>query len=157
MDTKFDFNETGKFDFKQVGRRMPYTTPDGFFKDMEKNILEAVKDDTPQAVNIQPQAVTNQPQAVTNQPQAVKVQPKKRPVFKMIWAAAIAVAASVAVLLVLNIDFSAADSSLASSHSSQPSQAKSDLEQVDQAFAQLSEADQAYLLDVYQEDVFLKH
>ena len=150
MDTKFDFNETGKFDFKQVGRRMPYTTPDGFFKDMEKNILEAVKDDTPQAVNIQPQAVTNQPQAV-------KAQPKKRPVFKMIWAAAIAVAASVAVLLVLNIDFSAADSSLASSHSSQPSQAKSDLEQVDQAFAQLSEADQAYLLDVYQEDVFLNN
>ena len=150
MDTKFDFNETGKFDFKQVGRRMPYTTPDGFFKDMEKNILEAVKDDTPQAVNIQPQAVTNQPQAV-------KVQPKKRPIFKMIWAAAIAVAASVAVLLVLNIDFSAADSSLASSHSSQPSQAKSDLEQVDQAFAQLSEADQAYLLDVYQEDVFLNN
>ena len=136
MDTKFDFNETGKFDFKQVGRRMPYTTPDGFFKDMEKNILEAVKDDTPQAA---------------------KIQPKKRPVFKMIWAAAIAVAASVAVLLVLNIDFSAADSSLASSHSSQPSQAKSDLEQVDQAFAQLSEADQAYLLDVYQEDVFLNN
>ena len=143
MDTKFDFNETGKFDFKQVGRRMPYTTPDGFFKDMEKNILEAVKDDTPQSVKIQPQSV--------------KVQPKKRPVFKMIWAAAIAVAASVAVLLVLNIDFSAADSSLASSHSSQPSQAKSDLEQVDQAFAQLSEADQAYLLDVYQEDVFLNN
>lgn len=143
MDTKFDFNETGKFDFKQVGRRMPYTTPDGFFKDMEKNILEAVKDDTPQAVKIQPQSV--------------KVQPKKRPVFKMIWAAAIAVAASVAVLLVLNIDFSATDSSLASSHSSHPSRAKSDLEQVDQAFAQLSEADQAYLLDVYQEDVFLNN
>ena len=143
MDTKFDFNETGRFDFKQVGKRMPYTTPDGFFKDMEKNILEAVKDDTPQSVKIQPQSV--------------KVQPKKPPVFKMIWAAAIAVAASVAVLLVLNIDFSAADSSLASSHSSQPSQAKSDLEQVDQAFAQLSEADQAYLLDVYQEDVFLNN
>ena len=143
MDTNFDFNETGRFDFKQVGKRLPYTTPDGFFKDMEKNILEAVKDDTPQAVKIQPQSV--------------KVQPKKRPVFKMIWAAAIAVAASVAVLLVLNIDFAAADSSLASSHSSQPSQAKSDLEQVDQAFAQLSEADQAYLLDVYQEDVFLNN
>lgn len=143
MDTKFYFNETRRFDFKQVGKRMPYTTPDGFFKDMEKNILEAVKDDTPQAVKIQPQSV--------------KVQPKKRPVFKMIWAAAIAVAASVAVLLVLNIDFSAADSSLASSHSSQPSQAKSDLEQVDQAFALLTEADQAYLLDVYQEDVFLNN
>lgn len=150
MDTKFDFDETGKFDFKQVGRRMPYTTPDGFFKDMEKNILEAVKDDTPQAVNIQPQAVKNQPQTAKNQP-------KKRSVFKMIWAAAIAVAASVAVLLVLNIDFSASHPSLASAHSSQSSQAKSDLEQVDQAFAQLSEADQAYLLDVYQEDVFLNN
>lgn len=150
MDTKFDFNETGKFDFKQVGKRMPYTTPDGFFKDMEKNILEAVKDDTPQAVKIRPQAADVQPQAAM-------IQPKKRPVFKMIWAAAIAVAASVAVLLVLNIDFAAADSSLASSHSSQPSQAKSDLEQVDQAFAQLSEADQAYLLDVYQEDAFLNN
>ena len=150
MYTKFDFNETGKFDFKQVGKRMPYTTPDGFFKDMEKNILEAVKDDTPQAVKIRPQAADVQPQAAM-------IQPKKRPVFKMIWAAAIAVAASVAVLLVLNIDFAAADSSLASSHSSQPSQAKSDLEQVDQAFAQLSEADQAYLLDVYQEDAFLNN
>ena len=32
-----------------------------------------------------------------------------------------------------------------------------DLEQVDLAFAQLSEADQAYLLDVYQEDVFLNN
>ena len=136
-----------KFDFKQVGKRMPYSTPDDFFKDMEKNILEAVKDDTPQAVKIQPQAG--------------KIRPKKRPVFKMIWTAAIAVAASVAMLLVLNIDFSASHSSLAShpslasSHSSQPSQAEDELEQVDQAFAQLSEADQAYLLDVYQEDVFL--
>lgn len=156
MDTKFDFNETGKFDFKQVGKRMPYTTPDGFFKDMEKNILEAVKDDTPQAVKIRPQAADVQPQAAM-------IQPKKRPVFKMIWAAAIAVAALVAVLLVLNIDFSAthpslaSHSSLASSHPSQPSLAKDELEQVDQTFAQLSEADQAYLLDVYQEDVFLNN
>ena len=129
--------------FSSLNASASPVSSDGCFKDMEKNILEAVKDDTPQAVKIQPQSV--------------KVQPKKRPVFKMIWAAAIAVAASVAVLLVLNIDFSAADSSLASSHSSQPSQAKSDLEQVDQAFAQLSEADQAYLLDVYQEDVFLNN
>jgi len=35
-----------KFDFKQVGKRMPYTTPDDFFRDMEKNILEAVKEDS---------------------------------------------------------------------------------------------------------------
>lgn len=127
MDTNFDFNKTGKFDFDQVGKRMPYSTPEGFFKEMEANILEQVKDD---------------------KPAPVRRQPKKRPLMKVIWAAAMAVAVSVAVLLVLNIDFMAP-------HSSLPSQAGNELQAVDQAFAQLSSADQAYLLNVYQEDVFL--
>ena len=127
MDTNFDFNKTEKFDFDQVGKRMPYSTPDDFFKDMEANILEQVKDD---------------------KPKPVRIQPKKRPLMTVIWAAAMAVAASVAVLLVLNIDFAAP-------HSSLPSQVDNEMQAVDQAFAQLSSADQAYLLDVYQEDVFL--
>ena len=127
MDTNFDFNKTEKFDFSKVGKRMPYSTPDDFFKDMEANILEQVKDD---------------------KPKPVRIQPKKRPLMKVIWTAAIAVAASVAVLLVLNIDFMAP-------HSSLPSQADNEMQAVDQAFAQLSSADQAYLLNVYQEDVFL--
>ena len=127
MDTNFDFNKTGKFDFGKVGKRMPYSTPEGFFKEMEANILEQVKND---------------------KTQPVRIQPKKRPLMKVIWTAAIAVAASVAVLLVLNIDFAAP-------HSSLPSQADNEMQAVDQAFAQLSSADQAYLLNVYQEDVFL--
>ena len=127
MDANFDFNKTGKFDFDKVGKRMPYSTPEGFFKEMEANILEQVKDD---------------------KPKPVRIEPKKRPLMKVIWAAAMAVAASVAVLLVLNIDFMAP-------HSSLPSQAGNEMQAVDQAFAQLSSADQAYLLDVYQEDVFL--
>ena len=127
MDTNFDFNKTEKFDFSKVGKRMPYSTPDDFFKDMEANILEQVKDD---------------------KPKPVRIQPEKRPMMKVIWAAAMAVAASVAVLLVLNIDFAAP-------HSSLPSQADNEMQAVDQAFAQLSSADQAYLLSVYQEDVFL--
>ena len=126
MDTNFDFNKTGKFDFDQVGKRMPYSTPEGFFKEMEANVLEQVKND---------------------KPKPVKIQPKKRPMMKVVWAAALAVAASVAAVFVLNIDFSAS--------SSQPSQVNSEIQAVDQAFAQLSSADQAYLLDVYQEDVFL--
>jgi hypothetical protein len=115
-----------KFDFKQVGKRMPYSTPDGFLKDMESNILEAVKNDT-----LQP----------------VVVEQKKRPVLKVIWTAALAAAASVALLFVVNMDFSA----------SRSSQADSDLQAVDQAFAQLSSADQAFLLDAYQDDVFLNN
>ena len=127
MDTKFDFNKTEKFDFGKVGKRMPYSTPEGFFKEMEANILEQVKDD---------------------KPKPVRIQPKKRLLIRGIWAAAMAVAASVAVLLILNIDFAAP-------HSSLPSQADNEIQAVDQAFAQLSSADQAYLLNVYQEDVFL--
>lgn len=127
MDTNFDFNKTGKFDFDQVGKRMPYSTPEGFFKEMEANILEQVKDD---------------------KQVPVRRQLKKQPLMKVIWTAAMAVAASVAVLLVLNIDFAAP-------HSSLPSQADNEMLAVDQAFAQLSSADQAYLLNVYQEDVFL--
>ena len=115
-----------KFDFKQVGKRMPYSTPDGFLKDMESNILEAVKNDT-----LQP----------------VVVEQKKRPVLKVIWTAALAAAASVALLFVVNMDFSA----------SRSSQADSDLQAVDQAFAQLSSADQVFLLDAYQDDVFLNN
>ena len=127
MDTNFDFNNTEKFDFGKVGKRMPYSTPDDFFKDMEANILEQVKDD---------------------KPKPVRIEPKKRPLMKVIWAAAMAAAASVALLLILNIDFAAP-------HSSLPSQADNGIQAVDQAFAQLSSADQAYLLSVYQEDVFL--
>ncbi len=124
MEKNMDTN----FDFGKVGKRMPYSTPEGFFKEMEANILEQVKDD---------------------KPEPVRRQPKNRPLMKVIWTAAIAVAASVAVLLVLNIDFSAS--------SSQLSQADNEIQAVDQAFAQLSSADQDYLLDVYQEDVFLNN
>ena len=128
MDTNFDFNNTEKFDFGKVGKRMPYSTPDDFFKEMEANILEQVKND---------------------KPAPARIQTKKRPLIRGIWAAAMAVAASVAVLPVLNIDFSAS--------SSQPSQVNNGIQEVDQAFAQLSSADQAYLLSVYQEDVFLNN
>lgn len=129
MNTEFDFNKSEKFDFDKVGKRMPYSTPEDFFKDMETNILEAVKNDTPKPV---------------------KVEHKKRPLMRVMWTAMLAVAASVAVLLVLHIDFSAP-------HPSYPSQTEQELQAVDQAFAQLSAADQAYLLDVYQEDVFLNN
>ena len=129
MNTEFDFNKSEKFDFDKVGKRMPYSTPEDFFKDMETNILEAVKNDTPKPV---------------------KIKHKKRPLMRVMWTAMLAVAASVAVLLVLHIDFSAP-------HPSNPSQTEQELQAVDQAFAQLSAADQAYLLDVYQEDVFLNN
>lgn len=32
------------FDFNQVGKRMPYSTPDDFFAKMQSDILDAVQD-----------------------------------------------------------------------------------------------------------------
>ena len=125
MDAKFNFNKTEKFDFGKVGKRMPYSTPDDFFKDMEANILNAVKDDTPQPV---------------------RIAPRKRSLIRAIWVATLA--ASVAVLLITHIDFT--DNPIA-----QPSSTENGILAVDQAFSQLSPADQVFLLDVYQEDVFL--
>ena len=37
-----------QFDFKQVGKRMPYTVPEGFFDEMEKNVMAEIKADRPQ-------------------------------------------------------------------------------------------------------------
>lgn len=31
------------FDFNEVGKRMPYAVPDGFFDEMEKNVLESLR------------------------------------------------------------------------------------------------------------------
>lgn len=115
-----------KFDFQQVGKRMPYSAPDGFLKDMETHVLEAVKSDRHESLFLQQQ---------------------KRSAFKLIWTAALAVAASVAVLFVLHIDFSDPKSP----------QVDNSIKAVDQAFAHLSSADQAFLLDVYQDDVFLNN
>lgn len=32
------------FKFEQVGKRTPYTVPDGFFAEMEKDVLKKVSD-----------------------------------------------------------------------------------------------------------------
>ena len=33
------------FDFDRIGKRMPYTAPDGFLDNIEKNVWEAVKEE----------------------------------------------------------------------------------------------------------------
>lgn len=44
------------FDFNEVGKRMPYTVPDGFFDQLEENVLESLKADQPSS-----SAATNAP------------------------------------------------------------------------------------------------
>ena len=114
------------FDFNQVGKRMPYSTPDDFFAKMQSNILDAVQD---------------MPQKNT------KIKTNRRTVRKWLWPVSLSAAAAVVAMFVINIHFLAPDTPTASS----------DIQDVEQAFAQLSEGDQAYILDVYQDDVFINN
>ena len=40
-----------QFDFEQVGKRMPYSVPDGFFDKFEADVMQKVKQETAQPRN----------------------------------------------------------------------------------------------------------
>ncbi len=95
-----------EFDFGHIGKRMPYSIPDGFFDQLEEDIRKEVK-------------------------------PAKS---HSLLRTVLAVAASVA-LIAISMNFPKSD--------------KVSINDVDQAFSQLTADDQDYLLDIYQEDVFI--
>ena len=114
------------FDFNQVGKRMPYSTPDDFFAKMQGNILDAVQDTSTKNTD---------------------VKTKKHTVRRWLWPVSLSAAAAVVAMFVINIHFLAPNTPTASS----------DIQDVEQAFALLSEGDQAFILDVYQDDVFINN
>ena len=115
------------FDFKQIGKQMPYRVPDGFFQEMEHNVLDAVAE----------KAAERKPAMTERKPLQAK-----RFVFTRLAKYAAAVAASVVVLLAVNVKFFYVA-------------APTDMQDVEAAFDQLSLSDQECLVELYQEDVFL--
>lgn len=115
------------FDFKQIGKRMPYRVPNGFFQEMEHNVLDAVAE----------KATERKPAMTERKPLQAK-----RFVFTRLAKYAAAVAASVVVLLAVNAKFFYVA-------------APTDMQDVEAAFDQLSLSDQECLVELYQEDVFL--
>lgn len=115
------------FDFKQIGKRMPYRVPNGFFQEMERNVLDAVAE-----------KATERKSAMAER----KPLQAKRFVFTRLAKYAAAVAASVVVLLAVNVKFFYVA-------------APTDMQDVEAAFNQLSLSDQECLVELYQEDVFL--
>ncbi|MDO4165200.1 MAG: hypothetical protein Q4D56_12590 [Bacteroides sp.] len=102
------------FDFDRIGKRMPYTTPTGFFDQMEDNVWKEIQREE-------------------------AVRRHKRKLFRLRSIIGMtAVAASIALLLVFH-----------------PGRQDSGLLQVEQAFANLSNEDQTYMLEVYQDDIFI--
>ena len=122
------------FDFKQIGKRIPYRVPNGFFQEMERNVLDAVAE---KAAERKP-AMEERKSAMTER----KPVQAKRFVFTRLAKYAAAVAASVVVLLAVNVKFF---------HTAAPAE----MQDVEAAFNQLSLSDQECLVELYQEDVFL--
>ena len=107
------------YDFSKIGKQMPYTVPDGFFDQLEENVMNEVK--------AQPAR-------------------KKATVLRMAIRAAIAIAACIALFLVVKKVLPQDNDTITD-----------DFENVELAFNNLSTEDQDYLLDVYQEELFLEN
>ena len=119
-------------DFYKTNKQMPYTTPESFFDELEEHIWEEVKDgylaDKPN---------DNEMQCA---PLGVSVSNKSSKL-RLVLRSFILMTASVALVLIVNINLS--------------KQSTVSINDVDQAFGKLSTDDQAYLLNVYQEDIFI--
>lgn len=119
------------FDFDNIGKRMPYSIPDGFFDKLEDDIWNEVKNDAPGHTESKDDAPATQ---------GAKRKPKQLRL-RLITRSLLAAAASIVLAFVIHFSF--------------PKRPATTINDVDQAFSQLSTDDQAYLVDVYQEDVFI--
>lgn len=115
-----------EFDFNKIGKQMPYTVPDNFFDDLEKNIMKQVEEES-----------------------------KPRAKRRFLWPTVFSAAAAVACLIVLSLKFmpvaNVYDKDVAQSYSPKTAQVEEA-----QAFDKLSKADQEYLMEVYNDDVFIE-
>lgn len=127
-----------EFDFNRIGKRMPYTAPEGFLDKLEKQVWERVKDEAVPA-HVQ-EAFTPLFLYERADDRVTPAKPKRT--HRLLYTISSGlVAASVALLLVFNI---------------LPGHQKTDdVEMFEQAFSNLSSADQDYLLAVYQDDLFI--
>ena len=115
------------FDFKSIGKRMPYEVPEGFFDILEANVLEIVGKDKASNGTAAHRDTLSRPQAR-----------KRTLIYSLLSAAAV-----ITLLLVVGLG-----------HTRQEAPTLND---VDKAFSQLSTDDQQYMLNVYQEDAFLNY
>lgn len=102
---------TNKFDFDNVGKRLPYTMPPDTLDKLEINVFAALKQNN-----------------------------RDKKSYRIIRWSSIAVAATIALLLAIAPTMNGHDDLLT---------------QIDLAYADLSEADQDFLINIYQEDIFL--
>ena len=116
------------FDFEHVGKRMPYTVPDGFLDDLESNVLERVQQEA--RVDSGARLMPDEGKDSLRKPARLRM-----------WArVAVAMAACTALFVAISAILL--------------NQGESGIDEVETAFCQLSPDDQTFLLDVYQDEFF---
>lgn len=127
--TEYTMNKN--FDLDSVGKRLPYSAPDGHLDHFEDDVFARIHRNTTETTEITEAAKTTE--AHTPRHRTPRLGTAKK------WVAAAAAAAAI-VLSVTAI---------------RPTPQTTTASDVETAFCQLSADDQAFLLSVYQDDVFL--
>ena len=133
-----------EFDFNNIGKRMPYSTPDGFFDNFEDRLMERVN--LNDNLNDNLNGLREAPEHQLERKNVNGNNSKKRRGIIIALRALVAAAACLALFFVVQTKF------VKSSHT-----ATDDFASVQLAFNNLSTEDQDFLIEVYEEDDFLSN
>lgn len=116
------------FDFEHIGKRMPYTTPEGFLDNLEDSVFE----------RIQKEESGDNGEHLT--PENGRDAQRKSGKLRLWVSAAVAMAACTALFFAIGTTLR--------------TQSENGIDDIENAFCQLSPDDQTYLLDIYQDEYF---
>ena len=118
---------------EKLNKRLPYSVPDGFFDVMEDNVMATIKADA--GINVGGDKADTQ----MRDKQYRKTTTHTRTI-------SLSILAMAASLLLLFTIFS---------QSTKTAQQTNGMESIDKAFSQLNTDDQAFLMEIYDDDMFL--
>lgn len=120
---------------KKLNKRLPYSVPDGFFDVMEANVMAKIKADAEAGTSVGDDKADTQ-----------MWDKRYRKTIKHTRTISLSFLAMAASLLLLFTILP---------KSTKTAQQTNDLESIDKAFSQLSTDDQTFLMEVYDDDMFL--
>lgn len=120
---------------EKLNKRLPYSVPDGFFDVMEANVMAKIKADAEAGTSVGDDKADTQ-----------MWDKRYRKTIKRTRTISLSILAMAASLLLLFTILS---------KNTKTAQQTNDMESIDKAFSQLSTDDQTFLMEVYDDDMFL--
>lgn len=120
---------------EKLNKRLPYSVPDGFFDVMEANVMAKIKADAEAGTSVGDDKADTQ-----------MLNKRYRKTIKRTRTISLSILAMAASLMLLFTIFP---------KSTKTAQQTNDMESIDKAFSQLSTDDQTFLMEVYDDDMFL--